>query len=108
MKLGRVRELMRELDLEIDDIRWYLAAQQAERLLQYRGKLAELSRLIWSGELEKELYDMEERFLEQLQRDLDQGLKDEVGLREILGKAASARAARYASQPERDQSFPLN
>ena len=76
MKLGKVRELMRELDLEIDDIRWYLAAQQAERLLQYRGKLAELSRLIWSGALEQELYNMEERFVEQLQRDLDQGLKD--------------------------------
>jgi len=108
MKLGRVRELMRELDLEIDDIRWYLAAQQAERLLQYRGKLAELSRLIWSGELEKELYDMEERFLEQLQRDQDQGLRDEVGLREILGKAAAARSARYAPEPERDESYPLN
>jgi hypothetical protein len=108
MKASKVRELMRELDLEIDDIRWYLAAQQAERLLQYRGKTAELSRLIWSGALEQELYNMEERFVEQLQRDLDQGLRDEVGLREILGKAAAARAARYAPQPERDQGYPLN
>ncbi len=104
----KVSELMRELDLEIDDIRWYLAAQQAERLLQYRGKPAALSRLIWSGTLEKELYNMEERFVEQLQRDLDQGLRDEVGLREILAKAAAARAARYAPQPERDESYPLN
>jgi hypothetical protein len=108
MKASKVRELMRELDLEIDDIRWYLAAQQAERLLQYRGKTAELSRLIWSGALEQELYNMEERFVEQLQRDLDQGLRDEVGLREILGKAAAARAARYAPQPERDHGYPLN
>jgi len=46
--------------------------------------------------------------VEQLQRDLDQGLRDEVGLREILGKAAAARAARYAPQPERDQGYPLN
>jgi len=108
MKVSKVSELMRELDLEIDDIRWYLAGQQAERLLQYRGKLAALSRLIWSGALEKELYNMEERFVEQLQRDLDQGQRDEVGLREILGKVAAARADRYAPQAERDESYPLN
>jgi hypothetical protein len=104
----KVRELMRELDLEIDDIRWYLASQQAERLLQYRGQPAALTRLIWSGALEQELYNMEERFVEQLQRDLDRGLRDEVGLREIMGKAAAARAARYAPQPERDEGYPLN
>jgi hypothetical protein len=95
----KVVELMRELDLEIDDIRWYLSAQQSERLLQYRSRPAELVRLIWSGALERELYNMEERLVEQLQRDLDQGLRDEVGVREILAKAAAARAGRYAPQP---------
>jgi hypothetical protein len=90
---------MKELDLEIDDIRWYLATRQSESLLQYKNRPADLARLIWSGALEKELYDMEERFVAQLQRDLDQGLRDEVGVREILAKAGAARAGRYAPQP---------
>ena len=32
----------------------------------------------------------------------------DMALHDILGKAASARAARYAPQPERDESYPLN
>ena len=62
----KIRELMHEYDLEIDDVRWYLAAMQAERLLSYRENKRELIRLIWSGSLEGELYDMEERFLGEL------------------------------------------
>jgi DNA-binding transcriptional MerR regulator len=95
----KIIDLMRELDLEIDDLRWYLSAQQTERLLQYRSRPAELARLIWSGALEQELYNMEERLVEQLQQDLDQGLRDEVGVREILAKAGAARAGRYAPEP---------
>jgi hypothetical protein len=104
----KITDLMRELDLEIDDLRWYLATQQAERLLLYRGRPAELARLIWSGALEQELYDMEERLVERLQRDLDQGLRDETGVREVLSKAVAARAGRYAPRAERGDSEPLN
>lgn len=94
----QILELMQECDLEIDDIRWYLASQQAERLLQYKENKADLVRLIWSGALEQDLYDMEERFLEQLQRDLDRGFRDEGSVREQLKKAALAREHRYAEQ----------
>jgi hypothetical protein len=104
----KITDLMREMDVEIDDLRWYLATQQAERLLLYRGRPAELARLIWSGSLEQELYDMEERLVLQLQQDLDQGLRDEGGVREILSKAVAARAGRYAPQAERGDCEPLN
>jgi hypothetical protein len=105
MKVG---DLMRELGLEIDDIRWYLATQHAERLLMYRGRPGELARLIWSGALEQELYNMEERLIEQLQRDLDRGLRDETGVREILFKAGAERSSRYAPPPEAGDSETMN
>ncbi len=95
----KIIDLMKELDLEIDDLRWYLATQQSERLLQYRTRPGDLARLIWSGALERELYNMEERLVEELQRDLDQGLRDEAGVREIMAKAGAARAGRYTPQP---------
>jgi len=86
---------MQEYDLEIDDIRWYLAAMQAERLLSYRENKRELIRLIWSGSLEGELYDMEERFLGELQSRLEQGIRDEIQVRAVLGEIIASREKRY-------------
>jgi hypothetical protein len=86
---------MQEYDLEIDDIRWYLSSLQAERLLSYREKKRELTRLIWSGSLEGDLYDMEERFLAELQNRLDRGSRDEIQVREILREVAASRENRY-------------
>jgi hypothetical protein len=86
---------MQEYDLEIDDIRWYLATLQAERILSYREKKRELIRLIWSGALEGELYDMEERFLEELQSRLDCGSRDEIQVRGVLKEIVSTREKRY-------------
>jgi hypothetical protein len=91
----KIRELMDEYDLQIDDIRWYLATIEAERLLSYRENKRELIRLIWSGSLEGDLYDMEERFLEELQNRLDQGSRDEVQVRTILKEIVSTREKRY-------------
>ena len=94
----KIRELLQEYDLVIDDIRWYLASAQAEYLLSFREKKRELIRLIWSGSLEGELYDMEERFLEQLQSRLDQGSRDEIQVRAIFREIVSCREKRY-TQP---------
>jgi hypothetical protein len=91
----KIRDLMQEYDLEIDDIRWYLASMQAERLLSYRENKRELIRLIWSGSLEGELYDMEERFLGELQTRLDQGSRDEIQVRAVLKEIVSSREKRY-------------
>ena len=59
MRSVKIRELLQEYDLEIDDVRWYLASTQADRILSYRESKRELIRLIWSGSLEGELYDMQ-------------------------------------------------
>ena len=91
----KIRELMQEYDLEIDDLRWYLSIVQAERLLSYREKKRELARLIWSGSLENELYDMEERFLAELQNRLEGGSRDEIQVREILKEIVASRDKRY-------------
>jgi len=90
--------LMQEFDLEIDDIRWYLAAIQADRLLSYRENKRELVRLIWSGSLEGELYDMEERFLAELQNRLDRGSRDEVQVRSLLREIVASREKRYTQK----------
>ena len=89
---------MLEYDLEIDDLRWHLSTIQAERLLSYREKKRELIRLIWSGSLEGDLYDMEERFLAELQKRLDGGSRDEIRVREILKEVVASRERRY-TQP---------
>ena len=91
----KIGELMQEHDLQIDDVRWYLASAQAERLLTYRDKKRELIRLIWSGSLEGELYDMEERFLGELQERLDRGTRDEIQVRAVLKDVVSGRKSRY-------------
>jgi hypothetical protein len=91
----KIGELMQEHDLQIDDVRWYLASAQAERLLTYRDKKRELIRLIWSGALEGELYDMEERFLPELQSRLDRGTRDEAQVRAVLREIVSSRENRY-------------
>ena len=52
--------MLEEYNLELDDVRWYCAALLAERLLSYKDNKKDLIRFIWSGELEGELYNMEE------------------------------------------------
>jgi hypothetical protein len=80
----KVTEILAEHGLEIDDVRWYLAALLSTRLLAYRDEPAELTRLIWSGKLEADLYDAEERFLRELDRKLDSSRADEHTVTEIV------------------------
>lgn len=94
----KISEMMQEYDLEIDDVRWYLASQQADLLLGYRDDKRELIRLIWSGALEGALYDMEERFIGELQSWLDEGTRDEVQVRGVLREVVSCREKRYIAE----------
>ena len=82
-----VIELQKEYDLSLDDIRWYLSSLLTESLLSQRESPEEITRRIWSGSLESELYDMEERFLRQLGDELDRGLIDEQHVREHFDRA---------------------
>ena len=90
----QVKELLAEYGLEIDDIRWYLAGLQAERLLAYAKKKHELTQLLWSGKLEAELYHMDERFLDEVQEKLSLRIIDEAEVRKTLSEIREAKRRR--------------
>jgi hypothetical protein len=92
----KMQEVLAEHGLEIDDIRWYLATQMATRLLGYKNRAADLTRLIWSGKLEAELYHAEERFLAELDRKLAASLADEQVVREIAREIEREKRRRTA------------
>jgi len=92
----KITALLEELDLSIDDVRWYLAVRETARLLALKDTPRELTRLLWSGQLEKELYDMEERWLRELEQALRRGRRDETTVRGELRQVARARGERYA------------
>ncbi len=91
MSLERLRE---EYDLTLDDLRWYLSSSIADSLLSQREQPEQIVRRIWSGTLEDELYDMEERFLRSLQDELDRGLIDEGSVREHFERARMLKMRR--------------
>jgi hypothetical protein len=82
-----VLSLQEEFDLSLDDIRWYLSVRITESLLSQRETPQAITRRIWSGSLEGELYDMEERFLRELQEQLDRNLIDDQHVREHFERA---------------------
>lgn len=91
-----VQEIIDDHDLEVDDIRWYLSLREAERLLTYRDDRKELASLIQSGRLEADWYRMEERFVEDLQEQLDRKETDEPEVRKICRAIETERRERFA------------
>ena len=89
-----IKAFLLEYDLDIDDVRWYLAKMQAQRLLEYRDDMVGLVRLVWSGKLEAELYQMEERFLSELQEKLDSKQADESEIRAIFSGISAEKTIR--------------
>ena len=90
-----IQELLKEYNLEIDDVRWYLSNVMTERILSNSHNPEEITRLIWSGELNDELYNMEERYIQQLQDQKDENTLDESHIRDILNDMDSMRRKRY-------------
>ncbi len=86
--------LLEEHDLVLDDIRWYLASRITESLLTHSENPEEITRRIWSGSLEAELYNMEERFLADLEDQLERGLLDEQAAREHFSTARMLKMRR--------------
>lgn len=93
-----VDQLLKEYDLSLDDVRWYLAARVARQVLGYRGREFELTRYIWSGRLEDELYHMAERFLEELKQDIERGYRDAAKVRDLFQEIDAARIQRYSEE----------
>ncbi len=90
-----IHNLMKEYNLEIDDIRWYLSTILSSRFLSFSESPHELSRYIWSGELDKDLYNMEETFLSDLVEQYENDLVDETFIREKFGEISAAKCSRF-------------
>ena len=85
---------MKEYDLEIDDIRWYKSWLTSQELMSYNEDIDDLVQLIWSGRLAEHLHNMEESYLEDLQDQLERGLLDETGIREVFADAYALKNKR--------------
>ena len=89
-----MQQLLEEYDLDLDDVRWYLALSEAERLIAYKDRPLDLAREIWAGRLEAELYNMEERYLADRDERLANKLTSEHRIREELGEVRVAKRRR--------------
>ncbi len=90
-----IHKLMKEYNLEIDDIRWYLSGILSSRFLAFSESPDELTRYIWSGKLDKDLYNMEEAFLSDLVEQFENDLTDEAFIREKFGEISAAKCSRF-------------
>lgn len=81
-----VKELLDEQNIEIDDVRWYMSSYMAQRILSYQSEPDLLIRYIWSGELEGDFYNMEEKLINDLQDQWDRDLTDETRIRELINE----------------------
>jgi hypothetical protein len=79
--------LLDEYDLSLDDIRWYLSALLTDSLLMSKDHPDEITRRIWSGALEADLYNMEELYLARLQDEYVRGTTDQQAIRDQFEKA---------------------
>ena len=89
-----LQKIIEEFNLEIDDIRWYLSQLLCQKFLSYKDDERELTRYIWSGELASALHEMEERFISDLQDQLNRSLIDEAMVREIIREIEASKRKR--------------
>ena len=89
-----IKDLMREYSLEIDDIRWFVSSQQTTSILSYSESPLDITTRIWSGKLEADLYNLEEKYLENISSQLERGLIDEAWIREQFAEASELRCRR--------------
>ena len=85
---------MDEFGVEIDDVRWYLSSQLANDIVALHNQPRMVVELIWSGKLGDRLYQMEDRYLEELESQWDLGLREETRIREIMSTIRIAKRRR--------------
>lgn len=90
----KIQHIIEEYNFEIDDIRWYLSELLCQKFLSYKGNEKELTRYIWSGELASALHEMEDRFVADLQDQMDRALSDEAMVREIMKEIEMSKIKR--------------
>ena len=89
-----ISNLLKEYSLGIDDIRWLISSRIANQLLSDKERPIEIIKKIWSGKLESDLYNMEEKFIEDLESQLERGLIDEVWIRELFAETSELKCRR--------------
>jgi hypothetical protein len=89
-----LKELMKEYSLELADIRWLISYRLTTSILSDSATPEEIAKRIWSGKLESELYNMEEKFLEDIMLELERGLIDEAWIREQFAEASELKCRR--------------
>ena len=89
-----LKALLKEYDVDINDIRWFLSFDLATRMIEHAEQPVELATWISSGRLEADMYNMEEKWLRNRQEELDRGLRDEAQIREELEAVQAAKVKR--------------
>ena len=89
-----INNLMEEFCLEPNDVRWYLSNNLAFSILEHTANQEELAKYIESGNLEVDLYNLEEKYLLELQDLADRDKLDEVDIREIFNQIAIMKRKR--------------
>ncbi len=90
-----VKELMKEYNLSIDDIRWYLSSMMMEKILSLKAAPEELTKYIWSGQLDTDLYNMEETYLNEIEDSFESSRADESSIREQFAEASARKCTRF-------------
>lgn len=86
-----VEELMEEYGLSMNDIRWYLCSQITFGILELTKTPDEITACFWSGKLEAELYNIEERFIASLKDEIEKNIKTEAEIRDIFSSVTARR-----------------
>lgn len=88
------QELLDEQALEFDDIRWYRAEQLAEEFITLSNHRMDLTRRIWSGEVERRVRSLGEDFVTEIQEQFERGLLDESDLHRLVAEIGAAKMRR--------------
>lgn len=92
--MKNLQALLKEYDVDINDVRWYLSFDLANRMLEHVNEPVELANWVSSGRLEADMYNMEEKWIRNRQEELERGLRDEAQVREELEAVQAARVKR--------------
>ena len=89
--LVTIEQLMDEYGLSMNDIRWYLCSQITYGILELTKTPDEITAYFWSGKLEVDLYNIEERYIADLQEELEKSIKTEAEIRDIFSTVIARR-----------------
>lgn len=89
-----IKELMDEYSIETNDVRWYLCNNLSFSLLEFKNDQVGLTKYLESGQLEVDMYNLEENYLEELQDLVDRNKIDEVNIRETFNKIVMLKKSR--------------